>query len=320
MPDSISEPFAPATYAVENSNLPSQRRPQCCSRWPSTSVKIAVVSCVTIVALVILSVLEGVVRSGQSMFDKKTELRILAFAFTTICDHLGLKSWATDGTLLGSIREGDIITHDDDVDLGILKEHLPHIREFCDRADSPWILEDSSLFPDGSVLNFSHRDASVVIDIFPFVTLMENVAGQGLRTSYTYFGRSLRLWPKTVFEETPWEVAYPLGKFDMTNKLFCSLQQDGLVLNDELVADGGFAHLFVNGPKNPAVLLERVYGPDWRTPVFTHTHDPMGFRESILYFVLVIVLVLAVSATCLGCFVIPDVPTCNAPAVVDVPN
>lgn len=53
--------------------------------------------------------------------SRETVVRNLLDA-RSVLNSLGIEFWLTDGTLLGYFREGDIIEHDRDVDLGLMIE------------------------------------------------------------------------------------------------------------------------------------------------------------------------------------------------------
>lgn len=245
------------------------------------------------IGFLVLVLIEIVYTEEDDQFEVKNDLRALAFALTHICDHLDIRSFAHSGTLLGCIRSGDIIEHDDDVDLGILETHLPILQEFCSQNNSPWSLEKSPFIRDGSLYVFSHCSTSTTIDVFLFVEEEEEIPSCHSRysgTIFRYIGECYAKWEKEVFYEEPWVEMYPLGKFDATGSVFVDLLRIVPKEDPTMIIDGGFVHAFVRGPANPVPYLTSVYGDDWRKPKMTHVHGVNGFRTSVFYFLVVLLI------------------------------
>ena len=58
----------------------------------------------------------------------QNDLRCLAAEFHNMCQKESLVYWIIGGTLLGSVRHGDIIKHDDDIDLAIKLDDLEKLK------------------------------------------------------------------------------------------------------------------------------------------------------------------------------------------------
>lgn len=266
--------------------------------------KLLLIGIVSVICILLLTVVEIFVLTSPSMYEKKNELRTLAFAFTSICDSLKVHSFATDGTLLGVVRGADIIEHDDDVDMGILKEDLETVLNFCNQKNR-WRMKKSCFIRDGSLYSFSHEHTSMSIDVFLFETNTNHQNQKQPTNTFSTFGKCHELWPNSIFEELPWETDYPLGKFDMNGGVFCDVLHDTSISYEDIIADSGFVHVFVHGPVNPVPYLLRMYGSSWRVPVFTHPHEAAGFRKSVLYYMLVLLLFIILSVTAVGSHFLP---------------
>jgi hypothetical protein len=240
-----------------------------------------------ILILLILIPIEVVYGMGDGEFRMKNDLRCLAFSFTLLCEHLNVRSFAHSGTLLGIVRSGDIIEHDDDVDLGILETDLKTIQDFCDQENNQWTLKKSAFIRDGSLYSFSHKCTSFFIDVFLFTeVLIETNQTYSSHRDFKleYSGECKKRWPNESFAEEPWIEVYPLGKFDATSVIFTDLMKIVCENHRFIIIDGGFAHAFVYGPKNPIPYLLQAYGDTWREPKFYNVHSLSGYRKSALYF------------------------------------
>lgn len=152
-----------------------------------------------------------------------------------------LEYFIESGTLLGSVREGNVIPHDDDIDVGVMendKDRFYRLRP---------VFEQNGLFFDQTrdVLKIKRRTRchNLFIDVF-FYTQKDG--------RYVYSEKKHRKWwPNMWFSR---EELFPLRAY---------------ALGD----------IVVTGPQNPIPYLERAYG-DWRTPQKTHNHfEQMRFEK-----------------------------------------
>ena len=180
-----------------------------------------------------------------------------------IANEKDLSYWIDDGTLLGAVREKDIIPWDDDADTSMTEQDSQKLLDMdlsqygvevsrCCNIPSATRLS-SSLTPKCECdnkdedlqllkLHFPGEKDSVWVDIFP--RRLED-------GKYRFIGWPKKMWPKD------WHSKDSLDGYHM------------YTLGD----------IRVRGPKDPISFLERTYG-DWKTPKKTHSHTFSGLVEN----------------------------------------
>ena len=163
-----------------------------------------------------------------------------------IFDKHNINYWAIGGTLLGSIREGGIIEHDDDIDIGILKKDYQRINDI--KGD----FEKVGLVIESPKENFFHikimkksnnyNKNKIFIDVFPY---------EKKENKYIFSYLSARkTWPNAYFLN---DEIFPFKKSR---------------LND----------IEINIPNKSVLYLERFFGgcknnnDCWKIPKVTHNH------------------------------------------------
>ena len=155
---------------------------------------------------------------------------------TNIFKEFHIPYFIHSGTLLGVVRENNIIPHDDDIDIAIYPEDRDFLlsKEF-NKEIKKYNLKTEMDLPkdvDKEIIKLKYLKAAhgIFLDIFVFEDTEE-------RTQYRA-PLCRQIWPKGYFTK---KEIYPLKKYRLR-------------------------HLEVYGPKNPIPYLERHYGLDWRTP------------------------------------------------------
>lgn len=154
-----------------------------------------------------------------------SELRRLASGIQA----LGVPVFVNSGTLLGLVRDGALIAHDNDADLAVIMQASSQTdaaakwRELGDKLRAAGLLDDQAFKPeDPEILKLAEKETGIEIDLFP---------------GWEQDGR-IYVYPHTVGELTPEDVL-PLQP----------TPQPGLYM-----------------PANPEKMLALNYGEDWRTP------------------------------------------------------
>lgn len=166
-----------------------------------------------------------------------TSLRRLVADFHSLCGTHGIEYWADSGTLLGAVRNGSIILHDDDVDVCITKEGLSILRKVV--ANNPASLYIQLGWLPGMVHKLKRKDdPDVWIDLFV-------VSDQGKGHVVRYSEKVHRMiWPAYWYAK---HELYPLRQVPFDN-----------------------THIMI--PQFPIPYLERAYGSTWRIPKVWKLH------------------------------------------------
>lgn len=167
-----------------------------------------------------------------SLEQHQDDLMLLLAKFMEFANRYKLVWWASGGTLLGAIREGNIIEWDDDIDLDIPKDAI----EFLKTKKEELKLDGMMLDYDDRIWRIRFTDSrKAYIDLFE----MERIGD---------------VWDYTdKFNKERWPNAYSIDSEIMPLKSY------------------KFGRLMINGPANPEPYLTRQYG-DWRTPVKMKGH------------------------------------------------
>lgn len=155
---------------------------------------------------------------------EKIEISNLLEILTDYMDSNKIRYWIIGGTLLGSVRHGDIIPWDDDADIGIFEEEFNKLLEL----NSTFNALGYEIVPDWKIYKFRKIGNSYpFVDVFTY-TNIDNV--------YHMNKQDLRdKWPNEYYS---YNELFPLKKYK-------------------------FGKLNLTGPNYPIAYLNRMY-PDWQ--------------------------------------------------------
>lgn len=194
----------------------------------------------------------------------QNELRCLAAEFHKMCEKEALVYWIIGGTLLGSVRHGDIIKHDDDIDLAIKLKDMEKLKTVVTQYHMQ--LEPSPVTT--GIWRIRKAGNRGIIDLFP-VEEHEN--------RYAFVGNARLKYPNETFDvDDSFDTPYPLGKY------YSKLEPST------------FVELVLMGPKAASnrSYLANAYGSAWFTPTITHFSTFSGFQETVYYSVCILLIAL----------------------------
>jgi fukutin len=110
---------------------------------------------------------------------------------TELLNKAGVKYWLTDGTLLGFYRDGDFISGDKDVDIGVFIDDLPDNLLHIFRKNGLYLLRENGSKECGLEYTFTRKGVNLDIFFFykekDFVWHAAWLHNQIIKFRYSYF-------------------------------------------------------------------------------------------------------------------------------------
>ena len=160
---------------------------------------------------------------------------------TNALDRIHVKSFCDFGTLLGMIRDGGFIDHDNDIDVGILTESMPFNWDLVEQSLSKEGLKKTHYYSYNDVITeqtYEFPDG-LSVDLF----LYEPYEGDTMRT-FVYYKDHDRIYDNANLRSVK-ALIYPMISGIET------MQIRGCQLNI---------------PSEPETRLCAIYGAGWKTP------------------------------------------------------
>ncbi len=149
----------------------------------------------------------------------------------------GIECFLAYGTLLGIVREGKFIGHDDDIDLGIIKNSNFSWAKVEDALNEVGMTKKHQFKSEGHITEQTYRYKNLSVDLFMFDS------DDDKSYAYVYFQEQGREYEKNQFS-----IRCPkVSKIERTKIYECP--------------SGVF-----RVPENEELFLEEVYGKNWRIP------------------------------------------------------
>lgn len=175
-----------------------------------------------------------------------------------LLDHLNQHKifyFIDGGTLLGAIREGDIIAHDDDIDIGILDEDFDKLEPLLDDLDG------EEIFIGDKIYNIHIQIVNCILKLF------------------LYCKSDLGMPCIDIFKWTKED-----GKYQLLPKEFRNQFKNCYYEIDEMYPRNNYYinDIEVKGANNSHAYLFRYYGDDCLKVKKKYLRDEKGFKNDFV--------------------------------------
>lgn len=178
--------------------------------------------------------------------------------FIGVAEELGLRWWADYGTLLGAVRNGGIIPHDKDADIGIMGDDWSKLLAY--RSDIPWKKAGGSFRP-------THTRE---VDGFEWVLKEPREAKTTARYEFTG-GHLIKIraskWNHTNLDIFPWYLHH--GQYERRRYISADRYKGRAFPPERLLplSTVEWEGRTIPAPADPAWMCQHRYGPNWKNPL-----------------------------------------------------
>lgn len=167
-----------------------------------------------------------------------------------------IKHWLMYGTLLGAVRQGDIIPYDYDFDLGAHVEDVDKLLALSEQLDyDGYKFERSFVYDNSTNKNLWKVSLKIYYKRIPMGDIyLYKKCGDGLMRRYDPI-TGMYFWPKGTFPS--WFID-DLATVKVRNGVYPM-------------------------PRDAKILLEYFYGKTWRTPIKAKAQGGQGSKDSDYY-------------------------------------
>ena len=222
---------------------------------------------------------DGKVMTSERLAEKQQGLRHLWKHVQPVLEDNNMTYWASDGTLLGAVRESNMIAFDDDMDIVITKEDYERLEKKAD------VLKQLKEKHQIQLVTFDVEDITLKYLLSNLEEQAKMIPGSlGLmlpvlkesKLPFIEGGQMYQFQYKDVWidvfqvyktpENHDWKVANKGMQIRFPNDWF----EDSNVFPLKTY-DFGQGQT-IKGPWNPEPYFVRNYGKDWQTPRKSHEH------------------------------------------------
>jgi hypothetical protein len=182
----------------------------------------------------------------------KSHARDLLHDMHEVLESIGLKHFIIDGTLLGAVREGDFIRHDNDMDFGVFAEEWTKeiLQEVKDKmaAKNIAVYHEFGIFEKCFEIAFMRE--SIKCDLFFY----RRDGDKRIFHAFLHGGE--------ILERDTITYEYPAELIENIRPMIFQME-------------------YYPAPADPVRVLEIKYGPDWKVPIvkWDWARGPLNIRK-----------------------------------------
>ncbi len=199
-------------------------------------------------------------------------------AVKRLMDETGVRWWVDSGTLLGLVREGDVLPWDNDIDIGIMSTDSPKVHDVLNSED-PGVMGHEYRFIKSRGRPFNHRLVPIYDDWQYAVNIgvYHKVNGLLVKPGYHFkenpsTPRSVGWWLHGLYRQPLRRIAHFIrsrtrdrGRLAHAWPLNLVYEEINFKVSQDFFTDLSSVHGFPC-PSPAQEYLELRYGPGWTTP------------------------------------------------------